>query len=451
VQSADLIITGRVVQITIPDSGRGAACATLKVLSRIVGECGEKVKVEFYFPPFGPPAGEVKFEIAEEYVLILDRYDRPGVYHVNNMGGGMATIHGHDVDWRTMASTIGDPYLKKLKEDMGGAKGLPEFIKLVRGPVIEGKMVGKTVRYDRPITFRLKFTNPSFVPMPIMTGPEAEVKTDFDIEFFDSNGFRMASLRSGPDDVEVLKAAPAKAGKDLRVLDTGESVSFDVTFRIPRESWQRDPAAAATAVIKYYHGTMPDTKEPDIPPIKLKDDTPESLWKYHLPLAVWKGWSHGCVPVSIGCPDRKWTENMRTPNAMCAIQVEKPFFSDDPKATEVSVKIAAAPGPTVSHLHANWPFTVVVPEERNEAVDKELAGCLSIRRNGKLLRESARKAPELLRALKGRHISHYTLFDLAKYHDFSKPGVYEVRLVLPGEKKDSVSNVHTLTVNRVRP
>ena len=412
VQEAAAIVKAKAIAV---ERGKRGDVVTLKVLKRLVGDCAAEISVQAgrYSEP------RKAFVVGRVYYVCLVRaWKRPGVYAEANSDWGKIPVDGETA----AVSQVDIP--ASIRHQV--AKPTPEAVEAVilwlRGPALEAKAVKRAFRCDEPFELDVTFTNPSRFPITLPVSDCVHLT-----DLVGAHGFTLSGdwADSWPSGERFFDGPEADGYTGPRqTLPPGASLTIRVKLPAPPLSaYGQDPANARSAKLCYSMGSS----------------------RKELPAHHWQGHRYVATDIRLTCPYRRWAANLPRPNGQWAVSIGSRVSSN----WRPLVAGPRQPIPIVVGLEPRASQDTADLIERLAGREASaLAACFRVEREGRTIpgpKADGDALRKLLARLAGR-AEHMCQLDLAGHFAFREPGTYRLRLVLPGPKAPSLSNVLELRV-----
>ena len=355
------------------------------------------------------------------YLCLSPSDDRPGVYREANDGLTPMLARGN----RVKLKGIRVPKSAKPRLRRPTPETLERVIGWLRGPTLTVKPVKPAFRCDESLLFDVTLANRSALHMELPVGADTVAFNEhFRGSLWDAQGFPLlidCSCKLHP--FEPGDWAQAEA---TRRLAPGRTVAGRVRLDILLSDYAQDPANADTLRLAY----KPFVREK----------------KVHGP--VWTGVSTVNVPIRVTCPYAKWAATLSRHNGELLVTLGNGECTKRERlvalpATGVPVAFAVE-RPTRDVAR----YTLDEPAELEPDLERCAAACFRVERNGRRLPgPRAEDAAARRFAERAAARGQFPLaVDLARYYAFDTAGTYRVRLVLPGARRPSLSNILEVVV-----
>lgn len=389
-------------------SPRPVAVTTFRVDRVLAGSCPKRVQVR--------PGKHPGYRAGTVYLLCLVPSAYEGVWE--GAYEGLASIR--IADGRCVM-----PELYWIQE-----KDRPHFgdfsveaveraVRRFRGPAMTVRPLQDAFRFDEPLGFAVTLTNPWPEPMTLVLARGEGIPFYAGLRLVDARGFGVLT-KSWHSLLHEPGRPPRGEQADPKVtLAPGESVTREVRFFVPLSEFQQDPARTRTAIVRYYGS------------------------------GDWQGRQYGRCPVRLRCPYRRWAGELARSGTAWAVRLDSPYWDHDARRTvanrdDVPVYVVLLrgwvhqPGGVRRHtVGSDWR---TFGDDGDRAT---LAACFRVTRGDKTVAGPTPQPDRVRTLLEGLdpEARRPVIADinLARYFDFSEPGLYRVRLVLPCEGGPSLS------------
>jgi len=306
------------------------------------------------------------------------------------------------------------------------------------GPHLEVRPMRETFDFDEPVRLEVTLTNPADVAMGLPMPRGRLAAAAFHVRLFDGDGF---PVLVGPwSGYDAVWWGQGNYEPPVRRVEPGGSVTVRLAVRFHPGRLAQDPASARTLQVSY--------------------------WSWGGGERAWDGAVGGRTPLRLRCPDRAWAADLRTPADGWAVA----FRSADPVQSDGRGRMTLFPGHRlpvqVFFRRRGTPASKLARGSGGDGrggwggapdspMAQTLAACFRVSRNGRLLpgpeadvgplrallAEKAAEADGRPGRTPGWNGYGQSVVDLAECFDFSAPGDYCVRFVLPGESEPSRSGI----------
>jgi len=429
-QAADAIVRVKVTgkeERAYPIAGAPAWTERLLVMEVqkvLAGECPRTVRVRWGFV-HGYAEG-MNCEAGQIYLACLQRAPGPnGTYEETSYC--YTLIHVADGRVEVPAKLRIPSDASTLFEDRS-ADNWEAGLVWLRGPQVDVEPAEETFACDEPLEFRITLTNPSQRPMTLLVGSGAWASVLYRLDLVDDGGLSVLEDEwCGPIDTpERLESAPQ--ARETRRLAPGEWVERVLRAHPRLSDFVQDPRTVRAAHVTYY---------------------PRDAYAVE---GAWQGSAFGRSPLRLTCRFGNWADDLGKPNRRWAVTIRSRYRIQeawlvsalDRVRLDMSVQ-RARPIDTlgwrgVCQRHVGGGVHDLGPDD-----EKALAACFRVTRSGKAVPGPEPDPPRLDRLLGNLPFDTqsgiFPGIHLSKYFDFSTPGVYRVRAVLPGEDGPAMSAV----------
>ncbi|MBL7140959.1 MAG: hypothetical protein ISS74_08625 [Planctomycetes bacterium] len=301
-------------------------------------------------------------------------------------------------------------------------EAMERAVRRFRGPAMTVRPLQDAFRCDEPLGFAVTLTNPWPEAMTLVLPAGEAFGRHVTLRLADAGGFN-ALTRAWHSPAYGAMPPPPDEPADAKItLAPGESVTREVRFRVLLAEFRQDPQRVQSAVV-CYSGS-----------------------------GDWRGRQYARCPVRLTCPYRRWAGDLARPAPAWAVHLGGPYWDGDARwrtvanRDDVPVYVVLERGwvhqPGRVRGYTSWSQWRPLADEASRAT---LAACFRVTRGGQAVAGLALQ-PDRVRALLDGldpEAPRPVISDinLARYFDFSEPGQYEIRLVLPCEGGPSLSRV----------
>jgi hypothetical protein len=423
VTRSQAVVKVKILKVEPPDNDHWHVhLLTLEVQKRLLGNCSDKI--EYIWGGNTAFVESPAYAVGEECYLCLVPDDREqGRYREVNFGHSKIGIQDEKVSlWER---TIPENLKKRLAKLT--TTEFEDWVIYLRGPEINVAPMRVCFACDEPFEFSVTINNRTGSPMLLGGGEGFAFGGHCDLMLWDANGFPCTSnwTYGGYKDYASIESF-SDAHTDLVRIEPGQKFTGKARFFLPLQNFSQDPTSVRVAAIRYSPRTS-GGKEKDIEP--------------------WEGSVQATCPLRLTCAYPRWAADLHKPSKNVSISLSLSSYT----AAQVSIPkqgitlyvfLSPPSQPTMQEIGGST--DLLTPAE----VKKAIFSCLRIERDGMPL-EAQKADGDSVRAWFASRFpitdGKGALLDLAAYGNFG-PGVYRVRLVLPGPDGDALSNVVQITV-----
>ncbi|MBL7140958.1 MAG: hypothetical protein ISS74_08620 [Planctomycetes bacterium] len=431
VQHADVIVRAKVIrwdEVPWPEASDEALfrkkeglkpvarVQVLEVRKVLAGQCAERIVME--------PFWRDSLQPGQEAYLCLRRSPRlPGAYEAMNLGllalpvleDGRVAVPKR-VHYPDGAERLLEPDSVETAENVEAA------LRYYRGPDMDVRPLKDAFAVDEPLALDVTLTNRTSRPMALALDRGRALRIRFGLGLWDGQGRSVLISQTLVTRELMMDDSEFEPLRETVRLDVGESVRRTVEFPLPPAQFAFSPERARTATLTYRSRAQE---------------------------GEWYGGQFAECPVRLRCADGAWMDTLAQPTDGLAVtlhvySVWGPARSTVGTPRDVWMEAMFArpePGPILrSRMTGGFSYS---PLDVPPAARAALAARLDVRLGDRVLARPA-LAPggleTLLAPVRPGQDARVQHWNLAETVDFSEPGLYRVRLVVPDGDAAARSN-----------
>ena len=436
VQHADVIVRAKMIrwdEIPLPEGsaeglspkkeGRRAMARVqrLEVRKVLAGQCPDRI---FVTPFYGHP-DSLDLEPDQECYLFLRWSQRlPGAYEAMNLGLTAIPVEDGRVVLPKHVHYRGAEGAERLlkAESVETAEKVEAALRYFRGPDLEVRPLKDAFACDEPLALEVTLTNTTSRPMVLALDRGRALRRHFSLGLTDGQGCSVLVNPTLTMREDMMEDSAFEHLRETVRLGMGESLRRTLRFPLPPAQFALSPQRAQTATLVYHSGRRP---------------------------GAWWGCQFGWCPVRLRGADRTWTDTLARPTDGLTVTLRvaggwRPARSTVGTRRDVwmDVMLARLAPKPLSRSRMTGGYGYSTPQV-SRAEWAALAAHLEVRLGDRVLTHP-KPAPGGLGALLERvrpgkrvRVEHW---NLAEAVDFSEPGLYRVRLVVPDGEASARSN-----------